>query len=278
MQDYKILKMQSHNYQAKEVQCYRVESRPMNSETLSLLRQINRSFYDEHGPSFSVTRAQIQPGVKYMLPVILKETELLDLGCGNGTLAEALALANFEGQYLGLDGSCSLLGFAAERLKSYPLLRANFQLADLLDEGLAASFARRVFPIILCFATLQHLPSRASHLAFFKNAAILLEPGGQLLLSCWQIHNSQRLIDHIQNWSTVGLTPEDVDNGDLLLDWRGLDSQKPGLRYVHEFREDELQALGESAGLKLSETFYSDGREGNLALYQIWKKNEGTLE
>jgi SAM-dependent methyltransferase len=251
---------------------------PMNSETISLLRQINHTFYDELGPSFSVTRAQIQPGVKHLLPAMLKETEILDLGCGNGTLAEALALANFEGHYLGLEGSRSLLGFAAERVKFYPLLKANFQLADLLDEFLAASFAGHRFPLILCFATLQHLPSRASQLAFFKNAADLLEPGGRLMLSCWQIHNSQRLTEHIQDWSTVGLTPEDVDKGDLLMDWRGLDSQKPGLRYVHEFREDELEALGESAGLKLSETFYSDGREGNLALYQIWIKSEGTLE
>jgi SAM-dependent methyltransferase len=105
---------------------------PMNSETISLLRQINHTFYDELGPSFSVTRAQIQPGVKQLLPAMLKETEILDLGCGNGTLAEALALANFEGHYLGVDGSRSLLGFAAERVKTYLLLKANFQLTDLI--------------------------------------------------------------------------------------------------------------------------------------------------
>jgi 2-polyprenyl-3-methyl-5-hydroxy-6-metoxy-1,4-benzoquinol methylase len=251
---------------------------PMNSETISLLRQINRSFYDEHGPSFSVTRAQIQPGVKKMLPEMLGLPEILDLGCGNGTLAEALALSNYEGEYVGLDGSQSLLGFAAERLQPYPLMKANFHFADLLDEALAANLAGRRFPLITCFATLQHLPSHTCHLQFFKTATRLLEPGGRLMLSCWQIHNSQRLIRHILDWSTVGLTAEDLEVGDLLMDWRGQDSQKPGLRYVHEFREEELKALGEAAEMNLQETFYSDGREGNLALYQTWTKSEVTLE
>ena len=250
----------------------------MNNETVSLLRQLNRTFYNALGPSFSVTRAQIQPGVKKLLPEMLGQPEILDLGCGNGTLAEALALSNYEGQYIGLDGSQSLLGFAAERLQPYPLMKANFHFADLLDEALTTNLAGRHFPLITCFATLQHLPSHTNHLQFFKNTAQLLEPGGRLMISCWQIHNSQRLIRHILDWSMVRLTVEDLEAGDLLMDWRGQDSQKPGLRYVHEFREQELKALGEAAGLALQEIFYSDGREGNLALYQTWTKSEVTLE
>ena len=250
----------------------------MKNETVSLLRQLNRTFYDALGPSFSVTRAQIQPGVKELLPDVLGQPEILDLGSGNGTLAEALALSNYEGQYFGLDTSQSLLGFAAERLQPYPFMKAKFHFADLLDEALTANLAGRRFPLITCFATLQHLPSHTSHLQFFKNAAQLLEPGGRLMISCWQIHNSQRLIRHILDWSMVGLTAEDLEAGDLLMDWRGQNSQKPDLRYVHEFREDELKDLGEAAGLTLDGTFYSDGSEGNLALYQTWTKSEVTLE
>ena len=250
----------------------------MKNETVSLLRQLNRTFYNALGTSFSVTRAQIQPGVKELLPDMLGQPEILDLGCGNGTLAEALALSNYEGQYIGLDGSQSLLGFAAERLQPYPLMKAKFHFADLLDEALATNLAGRRFSLITCFATLQHLPSHTSHLQFFKNAAQLLEPGGRLMISCWQIHNSQRLTRHILDWSMVGLTAEDLEAGDLLMDWRGQDSQKPGLRYVHEFREDELKGLGVAARLTLDGTFYSDGGEGNLALYQTWTKSEVTFE
>ncbi len=256
----------------------RLEFNAMKNEMISILRQINRTFYDELGPSFSVTRGQIQPGVKRLLPTMLEQTRVLDLGCGNGTLAEALALANYAGAYVGLDGSQSLLGFAEERLRQYPLLRAEFQQADLLAGQFQDIYMEQSWPLIVCFATLQHLPSQQAHLAFFKQAAQALEPNGQLMLSCWQIHNSERLVKHIQPWSIVGLDPEDLDAGDLLMDWRGQDSQIPGLRYVHEFSEAELKVLGERAGLALTETFYSDGREGNLALYQIWRKNEEVLE
>ncbi|HSN94587.1 MAG TPA: class I SAM-dependent methyltransferase, partial [Anaerolineaceae bacterium] len=236
------------------------------------------SFYDELGPSFSVTRAQIQPGVKRLLPEMLAQPKILDLGCGNGTLAEALALANFEGMYLGLDGSLTLLGFAVERMRPYPLTKASFQFADLLDENLATSCGRQGWPLIVCFATLQHLPSRAAHLQFFKNAHRMLAPGGRLMFSCWQIHNSVRLTKHIMDWSLLGISDEALEPGDLLMDWRGQDSQKPGLRYVHEFRAEELNGLGEEVGLSLGDTFYSDGGEGNLALYQTWNKSEGSRE
>jgi len=256
----------------------RVESELMKDETISLLLQLNRSFYDELGPSFSLTRGQIQPGVKQLLPAMLEKPRILDLGCGNGTLAEALALAGYNGKYLGVDGSQSLLGFAEERARQYPLLMAEFWQADLLDEAFYGSISVQAWPLIVCFATLQHFPSQPAHLAFFTQAAKLLEAGGELMLSCWQIHNSERLVKHIQPWSKVGISPEDLETGDLLMDWRGQDSPVPGLRYVHEFREDELTALGEAVGMQLQESFYSDGREGNLALYQIWKKSEEILE
>ncbi len=249
----------------------------MNSETASLLRALNRSFYDELGPSFSVTRAQIQPGVKRLLPVMLAQPKILDLGCGNGTLAEALALSNYEGEYLGVDGSPSLLGFARERARRYPMLRAEFIQADLL-EAEDPRINGQKWALITCFAALQHLPSQAAHLAFFKNTARIMEDGGKLMLSCWQIHNSPRLVAHIQDWSKVGLKPEDLETGDILMDWRRQDSQISGLRYVHEFRDEELKALGEAAGLHLQESFFSDGKEGNLALYQIWTKTEDSLE
>lgn len=250
----------------------------MDIETIILLRTLNRNFYDELGPSFSVTRAQIQPGVKILLPEMLAQPKILDLGCGNGTLAEALALSNYEGQYLGVDGSQTLLSFAKERLQPYPLMRARFELADLLDSALADKLAVETYPLIVCFATLQHLPSSTNHQKFFMNARQMLAPGGQLMLSCWQIHNSQRLIRHILDWSVVGLRSEELEKGDLLMDWRSQDLQKPGLRYVHEFSAEELQTLGEQAGLHLSNSFYSDGGEGNLALYQTWTTSEATLD
>ncbi len=140
----------------------RVESNLMKNETISLLRQLNRTFYNELGPSFSVTRGQIQPGVKRLLPAMLEKPSILDLGCGNGTLAEALALAGYKGAYLGLDGSQSLLTFAEGRARQYPLLKADFRQADLLDKAVYSGISEQGWPLVVCFATLQHLPSQSA--------------------------------------------------------------------------------------------------------------------
>jgi len=95
-----------------------------------------------------------------------------------------------------------------------------------------------------------------------------LAPSGVFHLSNWQFLNSPRLTQRIQPWERLGLHPEDVDPGDYLLDWR---SGGAGLRYVHHFSEAELAALARETSFSVEETFYSDGKEGSLGLYQAWR-------
>ncbi|MDY6874357.1 MAG: hypothetical protein SVR81_10435, partial [Chloroflexota bacterium] len=63
--------------------------------------------------------------------------------------------------------------------------------------------------------------------------------------------------------------PEDLDEGDVLLDWRA--AEQVGLRYVHTYSEDSLTQLAEGVDFTVSESFSSDGKLGNLALYQVWE-------
>ena len=63
-----------------------------------------------------------------------------------------------------------------------------------------------------------------------------------------------------------------MDENDLLLDWRADPNQPPRYRYVRHYDETTLQNAGNKAGLTLKSQFYSDGKEGNLALYQLWQK------
>ena len=97
----------------------------------------------------------------------------------------------------------------------------------------------------------------------------LLTPESRVAISVWQWQNSPRLHKHVIPWAEVGLTDSDVDEGDVLLDWRAAD--QVGVRYVHTFSVNDLTTLAESAGFKVLESFYSDGKPGNLALYQIWQ-------
>jgi hypothetical protein len=90
-----------------------------------------------------------------------------------------------------------------------------------------------------------------------------------IAVSVWQWQNSPRLRKKILPWSSVGLDAKEVDDGDVLLDWRA--GHTPGIRYVHTFTEESLTQLAQSAGFKVVETFYSDGKTGDLALYQVWQ-------
>ena len=88
-------------------------------------------------------------------------------------------------------------------------------------------------------------------------------------MSNWQFLSSEKLKSRIQDWEKAGLSPVQVDEDDYLLDWR---AGGPGLRYVHHFSEAELRALAAASGFQVTETFYSDGRNHRLGLYQVWEK------
>jgi hypothetical protein len=101
----------------------------------------------------------------------------------------------------------------------------------------------------------------------------ILPSGKSLYLSVWQLQNSQRLLPRIKPWKMVGLSHSNVEQGDVLMDWRaGVDEEQKSeaLRYVHVFTESELEKLAGETGYQVVRSFYSDGKEGNLALYQEW--------
>jgi tRNA (uracil-5-)-methyltransferase TRM9 len=97
-----------------------------------------------------------------------------------------------------------------------------------------------------------------------------LAPAGQFIHSEWQFLNSEKLRARIQPWREAGLTENDVDPSDTLLDWR---SGGRGLRYVHHFSESELESLAAASGFKVCKTFFSDGANSRLGLYQTWEKS-----
>ncbi len=242
----------------------------MDRQTQKTLLHINRQFYDQFAGSFSDTRGRVQPGARALLPRMVKVNSILDVGCGNGTLARALDKAGFEGEYVGVDMSPGLLSKATEMMASPSTGVYTFQQVDLSDSRWHTSIPAASFEWVVCFAVLHHLPGEKLRRETVQAFEKLLSPEGQVAVSVWQWQNSPRLSRRIQSWSQVGLEPEALDAGDVLLDWRA--GETIGLRYVHTFTQTSLSELAESAGLKVLETFYSDGKVGNLALYQIWQK------
>jgi SAM-dependent methyltransferase len=243
-------------------------NRRMNLANAARLIELNREFYTRFGDSFSATRHRIQPGVRRVLETLNGDENILDLGCGNGWLAHELAQRSHRGSYLGVDFSLPLLQDAESLLDDFS---AKFLQVDITK---LAAFKDQIsiaggWSLITSFATLHHIPSVELRMDILTTVRELLKPDGLFIHSNWQFLKSEKLKSRIQDWSRANLSPDDVDANDYLLDWR---SGGEGLRYVHHFSEDELQNLAEASGFHVEDTFYSDGKTGDLGLYQVWAK------
>lgn len=256
----------------------------MNEATIQRLADINRQFYQSFALQFSKTRQRIQPGVHKIIEMIPPDARILDLGCGNGELWRTLVQHGFTGTYIGLDYSPVLLNEArklpSEFEEAGPAKKPVFIQSDLVsadwDAALTALTADSEtdelsiplrFDFIFLFAVLHHIPGNDLRRDILEKSKSHLKAGGQVVLSVWQFLNSERLQNRIQPWEKAGLTPQEVDPGDYLLDWR---EGGEGLRYVHHFTQEELADLANQTGYNIQQTYYSDGHEGNLGLYQIW--------
>ncbi len=234
------------------------------------LLRLNQEFYATYAQSFAATRHSVQPGVQRLLPQIMRAEVMLDLGCGNGNLAELLKSEGFCGNYFGVDENTYFLEQAAAATQdaafgSYTFMQGSLVNADwleLVDEADA----------ICSFATLHHLPGTDLHRQLFSSVSSKLSPQGRFFFSCWQVLGNQRLEKHLVPWKPTGLENEQIKENDLLMDWRADPGKPAKLRYIHHFFPSELRALGESHGLLLQDEFFSDGKEGNLGLYQVWQK------
>ncbi len=240
----------------------------MNSSTAARLIALNREFYDQFGDSFSATRGRLQPGVRRILETLRGDESILDLGCGNGEFARQLAQRDHRAPYLGLDFSLPLLRAAESHPEGFS---ATFREADLTQLSVSSlqSSVTDHWSLITAFAVLHHIPSEEMRLNLLRTVQNLLTDHGRFILSNWQFLNSERLKARIQPWETVGLSSSDVDEGDYLLDWK---RGGTGLRYAHHFSTEELSALAERVGMRVSESFLSDGEGGKLGLYQVWVK------
>ena len=262
----------------------------MDNKIAAKLLQLNAEFYQTFAFQFSDTRQRIQPGVRRILDSMDPTVRILDLGCGNGELARELVQRGFVGHYVGMDFSEALLNVAREGVAdfgNFSFIQGNLADSDWQSfmigdesgiEGRALSAIRDQrsnFDVILSFAALHHLPGRELHLQILGIVRNLLTFNGQFIHSNWQFLNSERLRKRVHSWEEIGLSNDDVDPDDYLLDWRrgGF-----GLRYVHHFSEETLNILAAETGFRVVETFYSDGESGDMGLYQVWMIGDMGLE
>jgi len=241
-------------------------NRNMKPETASRILSLNHQFYQSFAEDFSETRQRLQPGVLSLVNRFQSESSILDLGCGNGELARELARKDFSGSYLGTDFSSNLLQKAGLGIPAeFP---AEFLELDLSETDWSGLLPGTPFDVVLSFAALHHVPGHEGRKNVCNNIRRHISDQGCFFHSNWQFLRSPRLLRRIIPWNEAGFSEKDLDEGDYLLDWRrgGM-----GTRYVHHFTPEELSLLADESGFRIKESFFSDGKEGDLSIYQVWE-------
>jgi SAM-dependent methyltransferase len=229
----------------------------MDEATARRLAALNHDFYERFGGPFARSRARPQPGWSRLLDGQPAGLSWLDIGCGDGRFGRFLAAARPVARYTGVDYAGGLLDLARSAGPT-----GDYLARDLLDatalEGLEP------FERIVCLSTLQHIPGQANRSRLLAGLGRLLAEGAQLWLANWQFLDHEAGRRRVRPWSEAGIDPADVEPGDALLSWqRG----GYGLRYVTLIDAAATAQLAAAAGLRVRDSFRSDGRPGDSNLY-----------
>ena len=248
----------------------------MDAQTQNALLQINRRFYEQTAVQFDATRQGWTPGLRAILPYFERGAKdrptVLDVGCGNGRFARLLAHESLHARYVGVDGNAQLLQLARSAAAELAGVECLFLQADLARPSWLAALAdasagdgcwptlleregRAPFDVVLCTATIQHLPGYRLRLRLLRDFRRLTD--GYIILSFWQFLGRQRFRAKLIDPRTVGIEPGALEAGDGLLPWKqGVEA----IRYVHQVDEAELEHLAADAGLEVVRTFRADGK------------------
>jgi 2-polyprenyl-6-hydroxyphenyl methylase / 3-demethylubiquinone-9 3-methyltransferase len=150
----------------------------VSAEEIARFNALAADWWDPHGPMRPLHRMNPvrigwiveRIGRKFPAAASLR---LLDVGCGAGLAAEALARRGFD--VLGLDAAGEAIDAARAHAagQGLPVAYRAGVAEDLLAEGLR-------FPVVTVLEVIEHVPDPG---AFVSTLAGLLEPGGLLVLS-----------------------------------------------------------------------------------------------
>jgi SAM-dependent methyltransferase len=234
----------------------------MKQENTEKILAQTRDIYNAIASDFSDTRGKWWQGFGSFNKYVQPGDRVLDLGCGNGRMAEIFADSQIE--YLGIDNSEELIKIAKARFADKPW--ANFMVGDALSitPGLTRNDK---YDLVLLIAVLHHIPTRTLRLQVLKNIYNSLQPGGRLVTSNWNLWQVSGEKKKFRYWRYLFNYREKIKCGiwglsDALVPWKPM--KEDNLRYVHSFLSGELKRLLKQAGFKIEKIGFED-QKGNKA-------------
>jgi 2-polyprenyl-6-hydroxyphenyl methylase/3-demethylubiquinone-9 3-methyltransferase len=147
-------------------------SRTVSAAEVGKFDRLAARWWDPNGPMKPLHR--MNPArIGWVEGLLHGPTRILDVGCGAGLAAEALARCGHD--VLGIDAAGQAIEAARAHAEGQglPLAYRTGVAEELVAEGLR-------FPVITALEVIEHVPDPAG---FVRVLAALLEPGGLLVLS-----------------------------------------------------------------------------------------------
>ena len=205
----------------------------MKKEYAQYLLEKTTEDYNLIADNFSSTRPYFWKYLQFLSQYVKAGDRVLDLGCGNGRLLGLLKDRKII--YTGLDSSQKLVAIAKKKYPDHNFIIANALSLPLEDVS---------FDIIYSIAVLHHIPSQEMRLAFLKEAKRVLRPGGQLVLTVWNLNIFKKWPLILKHVFLKFLGRSQLDLGDLFVPWGKIK------RYVHFFSKQELEKLITRSGFE----------------------------
>ena len=237
----------------------------MDTQLIHQLIEINRKFYSDFAHAFSETRPSAQTRLERIVAYIDDGVKALDVGCGNGRLAERLDHEGRHVRYIGVDASAELVAIANERAKIFLNVSAEFFQADIAQSDWSRSLDDD-FDVAVSLAVLHHVPSFNLRAQVLHGIHNVLKPNANLILTNWQFDRVEGQRKRIVSWDVAGIDEKNLETGDTLLAWK---RGGVGYRYVHLITKSEIVRLAEQSGFEVRRQFYADAE---LNLYSILRK------
>ena len=179
---------------------------------MNQINQINQDTYENIAEEFSDSRAYIWQCVKDYTTLIKENTNVLEVGCGNGKNMEYI-LNNKNVNIIGIDTCTKFVDICK-----------NKKLNVILGDALKLQFDNDSFNYVLCIAMFHHLLSEEEQDQSFKEMLRVMKKGAIGIITCWAVEQPD--ISKFKFHEGVNIVP-----------WRGNMLKNNNIRYYYVYSE-----------------------------------------
>lgn len=228
----------------------------MDKQTQQNLLKIVDKNYQVISDNFNETRKKyLWPEVINLAGLIKDGQTVLDVGCGNGRLLEALQ--NRQIEYVGVDLSEELIELARSKYLPAEQIDENkkykFIVGNILELGKLPQFN---FDYVFSVAVLHHLPGENLQIDALKQLRNKIKNDGKIIITVWNLWSQGKFVKMILKfWFLKFVGKSKMEFGDVLFDWKNASGESVSQRYYHAFRWAELKRIVKKAGLKIERRF-----------------------